>query len=39
MAVKSGKAVQNVPYAELYPKLRTLTQKVDIPKKKQTKTK
>ncbi len=39
MAVKSGKAVQDVPYAELYPQLRALTQKVDIPKKKQTKPK
>jgi hypothetical protein len=39
MAVKSGSAVQDVPYAELYPKLRLLTQKVDIPKKKETKPK
>jgi FAD dependent oxidoreductase len=39
MAVKSGKAVQDVPYAELYPKLRALTQKVEIPKKKETKPK
>ena len=39
MAVKSGTAVQDVPYAELYPKLRALTQKVDIPKKKETKPK
>ena len=39
MAVKSGSAVQDVPYAELYPKLRALTQKVDIPKKKETKPK
>ena len=39
MAVKSGKAVQDVPYAELYPQLRALVQKVDIPKKKETKPK
>ena len=39
MAVKSGSAVQDVPYAELYPKLRALTQKVDLPKKKETKPK
>ena len=39
MAVKSGASVQDVPYAELYPKLRALTQKVDIPKKKETKPK
>jgi hypothetical protein len=39
MVVKSGTAVQDVPYAELYPKLRALTQKVDIPKKKETKPK
>ena len=39
MAVKSGTAVQDVPYAELYPKLRGLAQKVDIPKKKETKPK
>ena len=39
MAVKSGTAVQDVPYAELYPKLRALTQKVDLPKKKETKAK
>ena len=39
MAVKSGTAVQDVPYAELYPKLRALAQKVDIPKKKETKPK
>ena len=39
MAVKSGSAVQDVPYAELYPKLRALTQKVEIPKKKETKPK
>ena len=39
MAVKSGSAVQDVPYAELYPKLRALAQKVDIPKKKETKAK
>jgi len=37
MAVKSGSAVQDVPYAELYPKLRALTQKVDLPKKKEPK--
>jgi hypothetical protein len=28
-----------VPYAELYPKLRALAQKVEIPKKKETKPK
>jgi len=39
MAVKSGSPVQDVPYAELYPKLRALTQKVEIPKKKETKAK
>jgi hypothetical protein len=39
MAVKSGSSVQDVPYAELYPKLRALTQKVDLPKKKETKPK
>ena len=39
MAVKSGSAVQDVPYAELYPKLRALAQKVDLPKKKETKAK
>ena len=39
MAVKSGSAVQDVPYSELYPKLRALTQKVDIPKKKEPKAK
>jgi hypothetical protein len=39
MAVKSGADVQDVPYAELYPKLRALAQKVDIPKKKETKPK
>ena len=39
MAVKSGASVQDVPYAELYPKLRALAQKVDIPKKKETKPK
>jgi hypothetical protein len=39
MAVKSGTVVQDVPYAELYPKLRALTQKVDLPKKKETKPK
>ena len=39
MAVKSGSPVQDVPYAELYPKLRALTQKVDLPKKKETKAK
>ncbi|MEI6461853.1 MAG: FAD-dependent oxidoreductase [Verrucomicrobiota bacterium] len=39
MAVKSGSAVQDVPYAELYPKLRALAQKVDIPKRKETKAK
>ena len=39
MAVKSGTTVQDVPYAELYPKLRALAQKVDIPKKKETKSK
>ncbi len=39
MAVKSGSAVQDVPYAELYPKLRALAQKVDLPKKKETKPK
>jgi hypothetical protein len=35
MAVKSGSTVQDVPYSELYPKLRALTQKVDLPKKKE----
>ena len=39
MAVKSGTSVQDVPYAELYPKLRALTQKVDLPKKKEPKAK
>ena len=39
MAVKVGSPVQDVPYAELYPKLRALTQKVEIPKKKETKPK
>jgi hypothetical protein len=39
MAVKSGSTVQDVPYAELYPKLRALTQKVDLPKKKEPKAK
>ena len=39
MAVKAGTPVQDVPYAELYPKLRALTQKVDLPKKKETKPK
>ena len=39
MAVKAGTPVQDVPYAGLYPKLRALTQKVDIPKKKETKPK
>jgi hypothetical protein len=39
MAVKSGSAVQDVPYAELYPKLRALAQKVEIPKKKEAKPK
>ena len=39
MAVKSGSAVQDVPYEALYPKLRALAQKVDLPKKKETKTK
>ena len=39
MAVKSGASVQDVPYAELQPKLRALAQKVDIPKKKETKPK
>ncbi len=39
MAVKSGSAVQDVPYAELYPKLRALAQKVDLPKKKEPKEK
>ena len=35
MAVKSGQAVQDVPYADLQPKLRALYQKLDIPKKKE----
>jgi hypothetical protein len=39
MSVKAGSAVQDVPYAELYPKLRALAQKVEIPKKKETKPK
>ena len=39
MAVKAGTPVQDVPYAGLYPKLRALTQKVDLPKKKETKPK
>lgn len=33
MAVKAGGAVQDVPYAELYPRLRALAQKVDPPKR------
>lgn len=39
MAVKSGSSVQDVPYSELYPKLRALTQKVDLPKKNEPKAK
>ena len=39
MAVKAGTPVQDVTYAELYPKLRALAQKVDLPKKKETKPK
>ena len=39
MSVKAGTPVQDVPYAELYPKLRALAQKVDIPKKKEAKAK
>ena len=39
MAVKSGLPVQEVPYAELYPKLRALAQKVEIPTKKALKPK
>ena len=39
MAVRSEVAVQDVPYAELYPKLRALAQKVDVPKKKEAKAK
>jgi hypothetical protein len=39
MAVKSGSAVQDVPYPELHPKLRALAQKVDLPKKKEAKPK
>jgi hypothetical protein len=39
LAVRTGVAVQDVPYAELYPKLRALTQKVDLPKPKETKPK
>lgn len=39
LAVRAGVAVQEVPYAELYPKLRALTQKVDLPKPKETKPK
>jgi hypothetical protein len=39
MAVKSGGAVQDVPYEELYLKLRALAQKVDIPKKREVKAK
>ncbi len=39
MAVKSGSALQDVPYSELYPKLRALAQKVDLPKKKEPKAK
>jgi hypothetical protein len=39
MAVKSGSSVQDVAYAELYPKLRALAQKVDLPKKKEPKAK
>lgn len=35
MAVRSGAAVQDVPYAELYPKLRALAQKVDVPRPKE----
>jgi len=35
MAVKSGQAVQDVPYADLQPKLRALHQKLDIPKQKE----
>jgi hypothetical protein len=35
MAVKSGQAVQDVPYADLQPKLRALYQKLDIPKQKE----
>jgi hypothetical protein len=39
MSVKAGAPVQDVTYAELYPKLRALAQKVDIPKKKEPKAK
>jgi hypothetical protein len=39
MAVKSGSAVQDVPCSGLYPMRRALAQKVDIPKKKETKPK
>ena len=39
ISVKSGSFVQDVPYAELYPKLRALSQKVDLPKKKEVKPK
>ncbi|NBV47532.1 MAG: FAD-dependent oxidoreductase [Verrucomicrobia bacterium] len=39
MAVKSGTAVQDVPYAELHPKLRALAQKVEVPKKKEPRAK
>ena len=39
MAVKTGSAVQDVPYEALYPKLRALAQKVDLPKKKEPKAK
>lgn len=39
MAVKSGSAVQDVPYAELLPKLRARQQKVDLPQKPESKTK
>jgi len=34
IALKEGSAVQDVSYVKLYPKLRALAQKVDIPKKK-----
>jgi hypothetical protein len=39
MSVRSGVAVQEVPYVELYPKLRALAQKVDLPKRKEPKAK
>ncbi|MFM8550642.1 MAG: FAD-dependent oxidoreductase [Verrucomicrobiota bacterium] len=39
MAAKDGSAVQDVPYAELHPKLRTLAQKLDIPKRKEARPK